>query len=85
MKLAGATTEKFGCKSISDNTHTQEDGWTVDADGYTTSFRVHAKNGKSVDDLHAVTKMAPQGLSCSWNLGAADFYPSTSGKVEAAK
>ena len=60
-------------------------GWILDANGYTTSFRVHAKGGKSIEDLNEVIARAPEGLGCSWNLGAADFYPRTSGKLQAAR
>eukprot|EP00955_Chlamydomonas_euryale_P066977 359706-Chlamydomonas_euryale.AAC.2 len=63
----------------------EADDWSLDANGYTTSFRMHAKKGKTVEDLREVILTKPDGLSCTWNLGAADFYPSTSGKVEAAK
>ena len=64
----------------------KEEGWALDANGYTTNFRAHGnKNGKSLGDLEAVIKRAPEGVSCSWNLGAADFYPATSGKVMAAR
>jgi hypothetical protein len=61
------------------------EGWVLDANGYTTSFRVHAKNGKTLDDLMAVIGAKPSDLSCTFNLGAADFYPKTSGKVQAAR
>eukprot|EP00197_Chlamydomonas_leiostraca_P012292 CAMPEP_0202869656 /NCGR_PEP_ID=MMETSP1391-20130828/12575_1 /ASSEMBLY_ACC=CAM_ASM_000867 /TAXON_ID=1034604 /ORGANISM="Chlamydomonas leiostraca, Strain SAG 11-49" /LENGTH=268 /DNA_ID=CAMNT_0049549997 /DNA_START=62 /DNA_END=868 /DNA_ORIENTATION=- len=61
------------------------DGWVLDANGYTTSFRCHAKGGKSMAQLEALAKEAPQGLDSSFNLGAADFYPDTSGKVRAAR
>ncbi|KAG1658592.1 hypothetical protein FOA52_016204 [Chlamydomonas sp. UWO 241] len=61
------------------------DGWVLDANGYTTSFRAHAKNGKTVEELHAMAATKPSGLACSWNLGAADFYPATSGKDMAAQ
>ncbi|KAG2432634.1 hypothetical protein HXX76_008974 [Chlamydomonas incerta] len=62
------------------------DGWSLDANGYTTSFRVHAnRNGKTLEALQAVVAAAPAGLASSFNLGAADFYPDTSGKVMAAR
>ncbi|KXZ54955.1 hypothetical protein GPECTOR_3g123 [Gonium pectorale] len=63
----------------------QADGWSLDANGYTTSFRVHARGGKTMEQLRALLADKPSGLSCSFNLGAADFYPSTSGKVQAAR
>ncbi|GAX80007.1 hypothetical protein CEUSTIGMA_g7446.t1 [Chlamydomonas eustigma] len=63
----------------------KQQGWTIDANGYTTSIRVHAKNGKSMAQLQSLASSAPSGLSCSFNLGAADFYPATSGKLQAAK
>ncbi|KAL6759566.1 hypothetical protein V8C86DRAFT_1807886 [Haematococcus lacustris] len=59
--------------------------WSLDASGYTTSFRVHARGGKSVEALQELIRSAPDCLACSWNLGAADFYPATSGKVRAAQ
>eukprot|EP00798_Chlamydomonas_sp_ICE-L_P012596 gene12596-15822_t len=63
-----------------------DEGWKLDANGYTTSFRVHGiKNGKTMEDLHRITEKAPPDLACSWNLGAADFYPATSGKLNAAR
>eukprot|EP00798_Chlamydomonas_sp_ICE-L_P014687 gene14687-20726_t len=63
-----------------------EEGWKLDANGYTTSFRVHGnKNGKTIEELHRITEKAPPGLASSWNLGAADFYPATSGKLNAAR
>ena len=49
------------------------------------SRRVHAKNGRSIEELKAVILTAPAGLGCSWNLGMADFYPGTSGKLQAAR
>ncbi|GIM06259.1 hypothetical protein Vretimale_10615 [Volvox reticuliferus] len=61
------------------------DGWTLDANGYTTSFRVHARGDKTMEQLRELVANKPEGLSCSFNLGAADFYPSTSGKVMAAR
>ncbi|GFR53021.1 hypothetical protein Agub_g15713 [Astrephomene gubernaculifera] len=62
------------------------EGWHLDANGYTTSFRVHAnRGGKTLPQLQALTAAKPPGLSCSFNLGAADFYPATSGKVMAAR
>ncbi|GLC33935.1 hypothetical protein PLESTB_000819800 [Pleodorina starrii] len=61
------------------------EGWSLDANGYTTSFRVHARGGKTMEQLRELAASRPEGLSCSFNLGAADFYPSTSGKVMAAR
>ncbi len=47
-----------------------------------TPTRVHAnRNGKTLEELQAVVAAAPPGLASSFNLGAADFYPDTSGKV----
>ena len=44
--------------------------------------RVHAgKNGKTLAQLHEVIGEAPTTLKSSFNLGSADFYPATSGKV----
>ncbi|EFJ50453.1 hypothetical protein VOLCADRAFT_103907 [Volvox carteri f. nagariensis] len=61
------------------------EGWYLDANGYTTSFRVHARGDKTMDDLRGLAAFRSEGLSCSFNLGAADFYPATSGKVMAAR
>lgn len=46
---------------------------------------VHAKNGKTLEELHAVIESRPKELTCTFNLGAADFYLSTSGKAAAAR
>ncbi len=44
---------------------------------------VHIKGGKTLEQFQEVAAARPPGLACSFNLGAADFYPSTSGKVGA--
>ncbi|KAG2486320.1 hypothetical protein HYH03_015024 [Edaphochlamys debaryana] len=61
------------------------EGWSLDANGYTTSFRAHARSGKSLEQLREEIAARPKELDSSFNLGAADFYPSTSGKVRAAR
>ena len=47
--------------------------------------RVKAKSGKTPDDIANVVKSLPPGLISSYNTGKADFYPSTSGKQNAAQ
>lgn len=64
--------------------HLVKGGYKLDASGYTTSFRVHP-GSNTMDDLTHVSKNCPPGISSSFNIGAADFYPATSGKVEAAR
>eukprot|EP00929_Paragymnodinium_shiwhaense_P086855 TRINITY_DN47258_c0_g1_i1.p1 TRINITY_DN47258_c0_g1~~TRINITY_DN47258_c0_g1_i1.p1 ORF type:complete len:373 (-),score=68.80 TRINITY_DN47258_c0_g1_i1:240-1358(-) len=63
------------------------DGWDCDAKGYMTDFRIKLSSsaGKSAEDLREVVEQRPPGLESSFNLGAADFYPATSGKAEASK
>lgn len=59
-----------------------KEGYKLDGNGYTTSFRVHP-GIKTNKDLEQIVKECPPGLSSSFNIGAADFYPETSGKVRA--
>ncbi|DBB06799.1 hypothetical protein WJX82_001393 [Trebouxia sp. C0006] len=61
------------------------DGWALDAFSYTTNFRLKAKDGKTPDDVLNVVKSLDPDLASSFNIGLADFYPSTSGKEKAAK
>ena len=63
------------------------EGWTCDANKYSTDFRVSVKksHGKTEADLRVVIDALPSNLACSFNLGSADFYPATSGKDKAAK
>ncbi|MEW5320546.1 MAG: hypothetical protein WDW38_011613 [Sanguina aurantia] len=61
-----------------------EAGFVTDS-GYTTSFRVPCKGGKSASDIAATECSAPKQLKMSFNLGHADFYPVTSGKLSAAR
>lgn len=61
------------------------DGWSLDAFSYTTNFRMAAKNGKTPEDVANVVKNLQPGLASSFNIGLADFYPSTSGKEKAAQ
>ena len=56
------------------------DGWTPDASGYTTSFRLPHRAGKTEADLDAALARLPPTLTHSRNLGCADVYPVTSGK-----
>ncbi|CAE7245764.1 unnamed protein product [Symbiodinium sp. CCMP2456] len=65
----------------------EREGWTCDANKYSTDFRVSVKKsqGKTEADLRLVIDALPTSLACSFNLGSADFYPATSGKDKAAK
>lgn len=47
--------------------------------------RLKAKDGKTPDDVLNVVKNLDPDLSSSFNIGLADFYPSTSGKEKAAQ
>ena len=44
-----------------------------------------AKDGKTAAQLADVVKNLKPGLTSSTNIGLADFYPSTSGKEQAAQ
>ncbi|KAL3148732.1 hypothetical protein ABBQ38_014143 [Trebouxia sp. C0009 RCD-2024] len=61
------------------------DGWSLDASSYTTNFRVKANSGKTPDDIANVVNSLQPGLTSSYNIGKADFYPVTSGKRNAAQ
>jgi hydroxymethylpyrimidine pyrophosphatase-like HAD family hydrolase len=61
-----------------------KEGYKLDANGYTTSFRTHP-GSKTMEELIQISRSCPPGICSSFNIGAADFYPVTSGKVEAAK
>ena len=62
------------------------DGWTPDASGYCTAFRLPLKGGKTERDLDAVLATLPPGvLTHSRNLGCADVYPVTSGKDQVGR
>ena len=65
----------------------QQEGWACDANKYSTDFRVSLKksHGKTAADLERVILNLPSQLTSSFNLGSADFYPSTSGKDKAAQ
>uniref|UniRef100_A0A7S0WP63 Sucrose phosphatase-like domain-containing protein n=1 Tax=Pyramimonas obovata TaxID=1411642 RepID=A0A7S0WP63_9CHLO len=60
------------------------DGWTVDAQSYTTLFRVKGGD-KDPAELEQFIASLPEGLASSVNLGMADIYPSTSGKHSATR
>lgn len=47
--------------------------------------RMKADKDKTPEDVLSVVKSLKPGLSSSFNIGLADFYPSTSGKENAAK
>lgn len=59
----------------------EKDGVLLDAANYTTAFRVKGKP----EVLETVQLRIPPNLSTSQNLGAADIYPKTSGKRNAAQ
>lgn len=61
-------------------------GWKLDTKSYTTSFRVKSTSdaGHGSTELAEVLRKLPEGLTSSFNLGAADIYPATSGKEKAA-
>eukprot|EP00930_Biecheleria_cincta_P071922 TRINITY_DN59371_c0_g1_i1.p1 TRINITY_DN59371_c0_g1~~TRINITY_DN59371_c0_g1_i1.p1 ORF type:complete len:338 (+),score=57.83 TRINITY_DN59371_c0_g1_i1:69-1082(+) len=65
----------------------EQDGWALDTNSYMTSFRVSIKKsrGKTDADLSRMIQSLPSEISCSFNLGQADFYPATSGKDKAAQ
>ena len=48
-------------------------------------LRMKAKDGKTAAQLADVVKNLKPGLTSSTNIGLADFYPSTSGKENAAQ
>lgn len=60
-------------------------GWRLDANSYSTCFRLLRTEGKTQEQLQALIDTRPPELSCTWNLGVADFYPSTSGKAAVAR
>uniref|UniRef100_A0A061SLR9 Sucrose phosphatase-like domain-containing protein n=1 Tax=Tetraselmis sp. GSL018 TaxID=582737 RepID=A0A061SLR9_9CHLO len=60
-------------------------GWELDANSYSTSFRVKAAALESSSRLADELAALPPELACSFNLGMADVYPATSGKEMAAK
>lgn len=61
--------------------HLVAQGVNCDASSYTTAFRVR----EPLDKRAAVEKDLPQSLVTAVNLGAADVYPATSGKANAAR
>ena len=65
----------------------QKEGWACDANRYSTDFRVSVKKstGKTAADLDKIMSSLPPQLASSFNLGSADFYPSSSGKDKAAE
>jgi hydroxymethylpyrimidine pyrophosphatase-like HAD family hydrolase len=60
-------------------------GWKLDANSYSTAFRLTNTPGKTAEDLKAAIGARPSSLACTFNLGTADFYPTTSGKGNAAR
>lgn len=63
----------------------QEKGFVLDTKGYSTCFRVNrrhqnARSDEEFDSLARGEMEYPPGLATSTNLGAVDFYPSSSGK-----
>ena len=65
----------------------QKEGWTCDTKQYYTCFRIELKKSKdkSTSDLEKVIANLPPQLACSFNLGMADIYPSSSGKENAGE
>jgi hypothetical protein len=62
----------------------QQEGWALDANSYSTCFRVKGTPAKSAADLQRVIDTRPRQLACTFNIGVADFYPTGSGKEKAA-
>ncbi|KAF6266171.1 hypothetical protein COO60DRAFT_1475933, partial [Scenedesmus sp. NREL 46B-D3] len=60
------------------------DGWNLDANSYSTAFRLTKTPNKSQEQLQAAAAALPACLATSTNLGIADFYPRASGKEGAA-
>lgn len=63
----------------------QAQGWSLDAASYTTAFRVRPTPSKSAADVAALRAGVPAGLAAAGNLGATDFFPTTSGKENTAR
>lgn len=65
----------------------KNDGWEVDARGYSTCIRVHLEGskGKTDADVEAIRAKLPREITSSTNLGKIDFYPSVSGKGNAVR
>eukprot|EP00879_Flechtneria_rotunda_P015474 GHRR01016182.1.p1 GENE.GHRR01016182.1~~GHRR01016182.1.p1 ORF type:complete len:201 (+),score=88.50 GHRR01016182.1:1365-1967(+) len=61
-----------------------EAGWKLDSNSYSTCFRLTRTPGKTEADIQAVIAARPSCLASTFNMGAADFYPATSGKEAAA-
>ncbi|KAL4438989.1 hypothetical protein ABPG77_006926 [Micractinium sp. CCAP 211/92] len=59
----------------------QASGLRLDAASYTTAFRVKGEAGA----VAAALRDLPSGLATALNLGAADVFPATSGKENAAR
>ncbi|KAK9838542.1 hypothetical protein WJX81_006152 [Elliptochloris bilobata] len=60
-------------------------GWEPDTFSYSTAFRLRLQEGKTEEDLTEALASLPAGLAHSRNLHAADVYPETSGKDNAAR
>jgi len=60
------------------------DAWKPDADSYTASFRVKVTPGRpahTAAELASRLEELPETLTHAFNLGMADVYPKSSGKV----
>ncbi|WIA36362.1 hypothetical protein OEZ86_007679 [Tetradesmus obliquus] len=60
------------------------EGWNLDANSYSTAFRLTKTPNKSEEQLAAAVAARPACLASSTNLGVVDFYPKASGKEGAA-
>ncbi|GMH34193.1 hypothetical protein BSKO_02027 [Bryopsis sp. KO-2023] len=62
----------------------KEDGYSLDCRGHSTCMRVVSiGGGKTFDDLKKLLAEDYPEIKCTWNLGRADLYPKTSGKLNA--
>lgn len=60
-------------------------GWSPDASGYTTAFRLPVAPPHTASDARAALASLPPCLASTFNLGCADVYPATSGKRAVAE
>lgn len=63
----------------------QAAGWSPDASGYATAFRLPVKPPHTEADARAALASLPPCLASTFNLGCADVYPATSGKRAVAE